>query len=391
MNVLRQLSLITFVALATTLFQNCSGFEALTGSGSLSSEEVNIDNSVPLQDAMDPNCTSSSAYDICIYKKSPVSQAGRSISSRSDLQSIQHFGVKLRNLNSSGLLQNGSISITTLDSENSFQVSQDVGTLASTDDAGKIDQAMVYYWLNQAIDFMGARGAELAVKDKNITVILDDKLAGWNPTKSTIHMMKKSDTQSMALDAGIAVYYLAQANLHFASNGMASKLDANKHQACGKSSSGCCKSATGCAKAIESGVADYMVAAMFPEDPQLGETWLNRTDGAGYCGLSRNLEQFKSVNAQQAYGACEAKGGSGEVHVLGSLYASIWWEVRKQAKEADLEGAKNIDRLYLEHLALLTGADDFMSALGKIQQADQENFEGQFSPLFQAEFEKRGL
>ncbi|MCB0361638.1 MAG: hypothetical protein KDD35_02900, partial [Bdellovibrionales bacterium] len=70
------------------------------------------------------------------------------------------------------------------------------------------------------------------------------------------------------------------------------------------------------------------------------------------------------------------------------VYASVWWEVRKSV---GLAGAPHIDTLYMEHLALLDGKDDFNSALSKIKSVDTRLFGSRYYKEFVNQFRSRGI
>lgn len=232
------------------------------------------------------------------------------------------------------------------------------------------------------------------LRRKNITVYIDDTFGGWAPAKNSIHLKNDEGGNRMAWSADLAIHFLGLANLYYASGGAISNLGAtteNKHRDCGLKANGCCKTQVGCARAIASGVGDYFAAMIFPTQPTVGETWVNTTAGLGFCGQSRNLNQAASCTSLVAFNACASTGTSGEVSVMGSIYASIWWKVRTAAGAQNAKGASDIDTLFMHHLALLTGGDDFQSALSKIKSVDQRLMNGAYGSLFQTEFAARGL
>ncbi len=81
----------------------------------------------------------------------------------------------------------------------------------------------------------------------------------------------------------------------------------------------------------------------------------------------------------------------GEIHLMGRVYASVWWEIRKKAALVGASEAKNIDKLFSEHLLTLASTDSFADALVKIKTLDTQLFAGKYSMDFQNEFARRGI
>ena len=398
MNILKVLLVHTILGAATMALVGCTGegFVAKKMGGSKGLASKDVLRRIPSTDKVDPDCETSSSYSMCIFYKNPVSQSQAAIN---DLESVselgQHriFGAKLTGLDGSGKLQNSSIEILTLSGTpvDTGQLDQ-YKTMSVDDSSNFADQQMAYYWANRSVEYLSAWTGRFYSKDQNLKIVVDDLTHGWRPATKTIHLKKESLGKAMAYNGGLVVHLMAQANLWIATNGAVDDFNGdNKHQVCGTHIRGCCRNSTGCSRAIAAGAADYMVGMMFPDNPGLGEFWTNTLDGVKSCSQSRNLKFMADISAENAHQTCAGAGLEGEIHSLGSLYASIWWEVRKQAETERAGSGREIDTLYMEHLARIVGSDDFLTVLNKIEQIDAERFSSRYTPKFRSEYEKRGL
>lgn len=387
----RTLMFVSSMAVSAVLFQNCTPFEIdpnkIRGSiyefGSSGGGELQ-----PASDKYDTGCMSSSAYDSCIVRKNPQSsKAERSLSSAAPAATAQIYGVKLTGVLSTGFLENNTISVDTV-------IGSRVSTYTNTlkfqiDDASHgHDQVLAYYWINRAAEYLHARTGVLPAKDKGIKVFVQDSFGGFAPRSNSIHLRR----DGMSSSAEFGIYYFGLANLHHASDGAAGDIaNSNKHRLCDGKEAGCCTSSNGCARAIASGVGDYFVAVMFPDRPIVGEELAQNNQGLVRCMIRRNLTTIGSITAQMVFDSCPAIADRGDVTLLGSVYASIWWRVRIQAASRDATGERDIDALFMHHLAEVRGSDDFKTLLPKIKSIDSRLFNGRYSPLFDAEFATRGL
>lgn len=378
--------------LSIALLSGCSfeGFRAkLFGSSSVLASRI------PPTDKIDENCATSPAYSMCIFMKDPVSQAQEPFADPNSplVNERRIFGVKLTGVDGSGRLQNSSIEVHSLDGTNvNIHELESYKTKAIDDGSNFAEQQMAYYWANRTIEYLGARTGKFYARNQQIKIFVDDRTYGWRPATKSIHLKRTQLSKSMALNGGFIVHLLGQANLSIATNGEINNLTgSNKHKACGTSKYGCCLEWVGCSQAIAAGAADYLVAIMFPDDPGLGEFWNNSLDGAKACTQSRNLKFMSSITAQVANQVCASSGQTGEVHALGSVYASIWWEVRNKAEEERPGSSREVDTLYMEHLARLSGSDDFLTALSKIEELDAEMFGSRYSSKFRDEYQRREL
>ncbi len=364
------------------------GFKAKSGELGLSLGDINGVGVqlIPQSDKIDGNCNSSPNYDACLFQKSPVAQQNAVLSnqSRSSMAELQTFGVKINDLNGSGFLENSSIRILT---SHTPRLKTTQNLKASVLNGSELEQVMTYYYLNRTIEYLSARGP-LAVRNQNIPVLVDDRVSGFRLANKTIYLSRKDGRLPSAFDASEAVYLLGLANAHLASGGRLYNLPSkeDQHKMCGLDAKGCCSSRLGCARALASGAATYTTALMFPEKPVIGELGANRLAGVRLCGaMDRDLRTLTSVTATSAFVACEAR--KGDVNILGSLYASIWWEIRKAFPAETYK----VDHIFLRHLLQLTAEDTFLTAKEKVLGLDRTLNGGDFSERIAAEFAKRGI
>lgn len=393
---------VLLIGSSAFLFQNCGQFTALSSKldfgGDFSSTSRVAGGGIlrPATDRADSSCSSSSKYDACLFLKNPVatqkSSFSGSVSSSSALDSLQTYGVKLTGLAGGGLLANSTITIDSVQGTPVIFGSTNLKQSAKSDSGRAIAQASAFYWMNRTQEYLSDRTGVAPARGKLIRVVADDTLAGWSPETNSIHLKLTDSGHAMAWSADLAIYFFGQANLQHATAGAIRRNPASRHKTCGLKTYGCCIDAFGCSRAIASGVGDYFAAMMFPDQPTVGETWANRTQGLGACNLSRDLNEARTRSSRVAYDACSASGVAGEVSTMGTVYAALWWQVRKNAETAAPGlGAIDIDTLFMRHLSVLTGDDNFSTAVVKVLQLDKSLNQGKYSPLFQAELVGRGL
>lgn len=377
----------------TLILSACGGsFEGgVPGWSSLPSRQGGV--LVPSTDKLDANCLNSSEFDTCLFQKSPTAQTQQTYSS-SDLESlgsVRHFGVKLTGLNHSGRLENPHLEIKTR-SGIPVEVDQPSHLKPSDLSGPHLGQLMAYYWLNRAVEFYQAQVDGFAAQSRRIKVIVDDEVAGYNPSTNTIHLAVGAGRLPMAFDASVMIHFLGQANVYWATEGRINDFRQDQsHRSCEGDPRGCCTSIQGCSRALSYGSADYLAATMFPDSPELAETWSRNRNGQSLCGISRSLEAVRLLSLSQMYRACESSALEGKAQLMGLIYASIWWEVRREVKKNNPGEVPYIDQLHMEHLKALNGASDFTTALNAIREADQRLFSGRYIQLFQTEFRQRGL
>lgn len=395
---------VLMLAIVGVWFQNCSSpFEAIGGLGKSTANlpsrsgagagsgpgETGVNAMrIPASDKIDPNGLTSGNYDTCIFYKNPVATNSQSVGNktqRSALNEAQTFCAKLTSLNGSGSLTNSFFQIDTLSGEkintkaiNRINIGQDTGA--------KIEQLNAYYWGTRFTEYIEARTGRNYILNKNIRVITDSAFTGWLSKKNEIHLAKKGDVNSAAFSGEIVVHLLAQAQLHYATDGAINNLvgDSN-HKSCGLNKLGCCVSELGCSKAIASGVGDYLAAVMFPDKLGIGEFVTNSMVGISYCGFSRNISSHSTASVMSAFNSCSIQSGVGQVNNMGSLYAAIWWQIRNSADPVE------IDILFMEHLKYLSAEHTFIDALSKALEADARLYNSKHMTMIRNEFQKKGL
>lgn len=339
---------------------------------------------------LNPACMTSSSYDACIFFKNPVAQNQASLSPSltpsSNLSKLQIFGVKLKDLSSSGYLENSSFVITPGGSRKRVQKNSDgswkfafssncQNSTCTADPDHKVGQLMAYFWLNHQADWMTENTGKFYAKNKSIpvqTYYSNLYNAYWDGS-AIIMGDGGSSKAEFALSAEVYLHEAGHANLSYAAAGTLY----------GTSQ---CNSAKGCISGINEGQADYHAAIIFPENGAiLGESAVNSVQGLTECGLSRSLAANKNTTAQQAYSACSSN--LGEVHLMGRVYASVWWEIRNKSTS----NPREVDQLFTEHLKSLQNSDTFETALTKIKSIDKALFRSKYSADFTDEFGRRGI
>lgn len=373
-------------------FQNCSEFKVVPGLanlGSLGSAGSAGAVLEPATDKIDTNCETNPAFDACIIKQSPSAQLGTALSAtaatrRSQLGLAAIYGVKLTSLSGAGSLQNPTFSVQSLKSTISSLTTASLKAAPMSAGSSDFEQVNTYYWINRAAEYLDARtSGALPAKGKAIKVIVDDTITGYDASQNTIRLKLTESTGAVAWNGDLAVHMFGVANAYLANPNGWSTLSTTTHQTCNAVDKGCCSAAAGCATAIRFGVGEYFASCMFPNRTTIGDGFNNTSTGAqALPGISRDLASAASKTAPALFTAAQ-----GDARSLGLLYASIWWEVRRQAGAQSAD----IDRIFMEHLTLLNGADTFSSAISKAKTVDSRLFSGQYSSAFDAELAKRGL
>jgi hypothetical protein len=342
-------------------------------------------------------------YDTCLILKNPVFQKNAplspSLTPTSNLDSLLIYGVKLAPTDGSGFLQNDSFVVKPSASTNStmkrvqpnssgnwkYPFSTNCsGTTCTADSSHFIGQLMAYYWLNYQKDFMIKNTGVFYAANKKIPVITyASNLANayWDGSKVVMGDGGSSKSSEFAMGAEIYLHEMGHANLDLGSAGSINT------PTCSDGQNGCCSTAKGCFGAIHEGQADYHAAIIFPDrGGVVGEAVTNTLSGLTECGITRTVANNKNTTAQQAYDACGSQT-RGEVHLMGRVYASIWWEIRNKSGNDPAE----VDKLFSDHLSALTGSDTFSTALGKIKASDAALFNSKYSQQFTDEFARRGI
>ncbi len=382
---------------------SCSkGFESFQAKSSSLGFQGTSGLQFPDSDRLDSDCQTSKSYDSCLLLKNPVAQRGKALSpaSREEVARWLQFGVKLTDLDSSGLLKNSSIEVVTRSGALRVQLSNPLQRKPSSLQGHTyLEQLMSYYWGNRAIQYLASLPGGSVLKGAGLKVMVDDTVSGYRSETNTIHLSSKATAAGepwqlpMALDASLLMHFLGQANAHLASAGLINQFANDvKHNICGSDPKGCCKTANGCSRALFSASGDYLATLMFSQNPAIGEGWVNELQGVPLCGRRRNLVDFADQSKAAAFELCGSRQRPGEVHAMGLLYASIVWELRKQAEAQGGPGAgRQVDALFMEHLKDLKGADDFLNGKAKLEAADMRLFGGQYQVRIRQHFQRRGF
>ncbi len=412
--------IIGFLTALMLAFQNCGGgefpvtqaFNSITNPSSASNNNPPPGGNpmTPLE-SISPNrvtdCFSNPNYNSCLFWKNPVAMNGAPLATpivaNSNLSTLQIHAVNIEraDYDNSGFLKNASINVT---AQTDDAVLQRVSTTGGNfkfrygnDPNHRFSQVMAFYWINTQIKYMMSQVGGFFARNKGIEVVswypgLDN--AFWDPINKYVVISTDSTTGSeFSLGAEIYLHEMGHANIGYATNfAIYNQSGADTTKTCSAQSptASCCQDTKGCMGAIDEGQADYHAAILFPSNTALGESLVNKVTGFDECGVTRRIDGNINLTASQAYNVC----GNillGEVHLMGRVYASVWWEVRKKAALRSAAEIKDIDKLFSEHLLTSAATDSFVDALTKIKALDTQLFAGKYSLDFQNEFARRGI
>lgn len=136
-----------------------------------------------------------------------------------------------------------------------------------------------------------------------------------------------------------------------------------------------CKDANGCIDAINEGQADFHFLMMFPEKGQLAETIVNNIQGGlpsygasrdvtSTQALSRTVQSYYTL-ATRPVDSKYSQTISGEVHGMGSAYASILWKIYTDSRI----DTRKFEKAFFNHLRQLSKSSDFSMAWSALQSA----------------------
>lgn len=423
--------------------------EAVDASGTVSNGEAQFSANPVIfsQAALDASCLQNSSYDACIFLKNPVAANGGALPSpvdfHSDLSRVQTYGVRLTDLDSSGHLQNSSLVVesTTLDcgsesaTTGSASGSNNTSLGAATDTSDSTTSAtcasrpyrltrtaqgdwkypystsnnkavahlMAYYWLNYQINLMSERSGIFFARDRNIKVnpynpaLVNNARYDFQANSIEMGPALVSTTpplaHEMALSAEIYLHEMGHANLHFGSNGNASR---NMQNSVTIDRTTYCNDANGCIGAIHEGQADFHAALIFPDRTAFMESLVNNIAGTNDMlealpgragGIPRDPARNSALTAQQAFESPAPYRRGGEIHRLGIVYSSAWWSLYSRTGVNKIE----IEQLFSEHLRVLDGRDTFRTALSKLITLDRQLFGNRYSASIREEFGRHGI
>ena len=404
------LTLVLIFILITT-YQNCYFDESPSGSATNNSfNEPNESEkgsekvgTLISNGALDSNCMNSSEYNACVFLKNPVAQNGSPfnppITFFTDLSSVQIYGVNITDT-IDGLLKNGTYNvIIDWNTAQRTQIKTD-GTwkfVYANDPNHHVAQVMAYYWLTYQMHYMQEKVTWYAenknIQVKALSVDLEND-AYFSPAENTIALGDFSIVGRVeaALSADIVLHEAAHASFYHSNLNRATYSEAT-HEACSEDKATCCKTYKGCFKAINEGQADFHSLIIFSSlssslAPVIGDGVTNELSyGLGIC-MPRNMNQLQDQSALNVYNGCDPEHDlEGEIHMMGALYASIWWNIYTHPSVSKDE----IIELFVEHLPLVSSEDTFESIATRILGLDQQKFSGKYSQVISQAFTERGL
>ena len=189
----------------------------------------------------------------------------------------------------------------------------------------------------------------------------------------------------LSLDVATILHELGHANYYIANK---SSIDGDfLTLSCFNGQTGCCTNRNGCPAAIHEGVADFHAKLAFPsDDGSILDYFFNNPAGDQWRDL--DWIQSNNITAQQLFD----RSTRGEIHDMGTVYASIWYGVWKKAKAAGTE--VEIEKLFIEHLAGIGGSDTFITAFSTISAMAGQLFPAKADSMradFRAEYTRLGL
>lgn len=333
----------------------------------------------------DPGCLTNGQHDACIFWKNPVAQKGSSYASVVRFgQNLaeQTFGVRIEGLSSPNRLQNSTINVSATNGARA-QPQNGRWIFPYQNDASPhhVAQVMAYFWLNYQEQQMLSRTGTFYAKGKNIPVDAYNTSvpnnAYWDTQNIVMGVVTSSNqnVHEMALSAEVYLHEMGHANLHFAVGRYLRDSNTNGNQAY-------CATKFGCVGAINEGQADFHFNMLFYENTALGETFVNNMNGISSFGISRDVRKIKAMKVDEFYSR-----SSGEIHGMGSAYASILWEIynHPNMKKSDFE------KIFSLHLQKLTESTRFPEAREILISEDQAHFGGRYRDVIMSVFTSKGL
>ena len=402
-------SLLTLILIfiLITAYQNCEFDEFIPGSTTNNffiDDTNNSKISAPIPEGhIDTQCMDSSEYDACVFLKNPVAQKGESfnpaITFFTDLSYVQTYGVKITDT-INGFLQNGTYNIiiswtgaerTRMKTDGTWKYEY------ANDPDHHVAQVMAYYWLTYQMHYMKAKGGWYA-ENQNVQVnALSSDLendAYFNASENTIalgHFILAGRIEA-ALSADILLHEAAHASFYYSNLGRATYSDLT-HEVCSEDKAVCCNTDKGCFKAINEGQADFhsliIFSALSPSlAPIIGDGVTNELNhGLGIC-MPRNMDHLRDKSVTDVYNGCDSGDDlQGEIHMMGALYASIWWNIYTHSSVVKDE----IIELFVEHLPIVNSEDTFETIGARILSLDQQKFSGKYSQIISQAFTDKGL
>lgn len=327
------------------------------------------------QPVVSPDCLSDQQYDACIFFKNPVAHVKRSFTSKitygDDLDEHQTYAVNITGRTDPSYLKNLSIDVFATSGIKAKISSASKWKASYKDDFGvhKLVQVLSYYWANEQIKFMKSKGGAFYAENKNIKIDAFNNSvknnAYWNGSQV---VLGNFGSQEIALSSEVLLHELGHANLDFATNRQI------------RLTSKYCATKMGCIGAIHEGQGDIHAFLFFSGDSKMSQTITNTLDGwknrnpANY--VSKNLDYFFNTHS-----------GGGEIHGMGTAYATILWQIMTDSSMIRDDFAK----MFSMHLPRLTNSSNFSSAKTVWLNLSDVHFNSKYNSIIEKYFNKMGV
>lgn len=400
---------------------------------------------------LDERCMSDNSYDACLFWKNPVAHryilSGSSAASSfangglrlgEDLSKWQTLGVQIENTLDSTKLTSETIDVVSINlvgaiKRLSLSNGQYKSNYADESSSFATSQLTAYYWLTFMEKELLARTGQFYAKGKSILVGGFDNriesnafflapdienpggtiLAGFNPISSGSSQV----ASEVGLSGEVFVHEMGHANLFHALGSAVAIGAGNTNATCVYEdvSTGVvevkscmeeptfadyqvvangCNSSQGCMGAIHEGIADFQAFITIPGLTSVGELIANSPAGIYSGKLSRNVRKLSALKMSEFYNSSMVATGSatqpqigGEVHGMGSGYASILWEIYSSTGVDQVR----FEKIFMLHLSLLGGNSTFKEAYGALIAADALVPGETLAPLIEEVFIRKGV
>lgn len=313
-----------------------------------------------------------------------------------NISHLQKFSPKIE-IPSSGYLSNPSFNVyrgsVNSSDRNQFSSSDLIVNYQNDKSDKKLSQLMAYYWLNKQLDVMKRDAGEYSAENKKINVTSSTESVPNNAYFSSsssgssdvvMGVLKTKDgliTGEVAHQAEVFAHEMGHANFYYSIGS-----DLITGASCSSSSSGSvtvnkvdypiykcnytntnkeyyyryningkwnpigpfCSSAMGCITGINEGQADMHQALLFPEDPRIGQAFMNTMSG---FEIRNSLASKASITEYFNVGS-----PGGEIHNMGGAYFAILWKIYSNPAMLRNDFAK----LFSAHLKRFSADDDFL-------------------------------
>lgn len=341
----------------------------------------------------DPNCLNNNAYDACLFWKNPVAHKGSAFSALfrfgQNTTDVQTFGVKLKNQTNPNSLSNGSIRVLASTGASASPQGGNWRFPYQSDTNNSNAQLMAYFWLTLQETEMLQRTGQFFARNKSVRVYAyTDQVrnnAYWDGGNQQIVMgyaagSNGQPAHEMAMSSEIYLHEMGHANLQYAVGSLQGIRPPASMETC---TNNCfCTGVRGCIGGINEGQADFHFLMLFHDSTPLGETWANNINGIN----GRNVTRNQNLTAQQAF---SASSPGGEVHNMGAFYAAVLWAIYTAPGVNKVE----FEKIFMEHLTMLTGSADFKFARDRLLDADKLIFppSGKYQTVITNSFAQRGV